>query len=116
VLVLGSPGGGRIINGVLLVLLHRLAFGLSLPEAVALPRYHHQWMPDALFLEKSAFTSAQMDALRKLGHDVRDISEISAATPKPKSVGQVNAIERDPKTGELVGVGDARRGGVARTY
>ncbi len=116
VLVVGSPGGGRIINGVLLVLLHRLAFGLSLPEAVALPRYHHQWMPDVLFLEKSAFSSAQMDALRKLGHDIRDISEISAATPKPKSVGQVNAIERDPKTGELVGVGDGRRGGVARTY
>jgi len=116
VLVLGSPGGARIINGVLLVLLNRLAFGISLPEAVALPRYHHQWMPDALFLEKSAFTSVKMDALRSRGHDVRDISEISAATPRPKSIGQVNAIERDPKTGELVGVGDGRRGGVARTY
>ncbi len=116
VLVLGSPGGARIINGVLLVLLNRLAFGMSLPEAVALPRYHHQWLPDALFLEKSSFTSVQVDALRNLGHDVRDISEISAAIPKPKSVGQVNAIERDPKTGELIGVGDGRRGGVARTY
>ncbi|HXE75873.1 MAG TPA: gamma-glutamyltransferase [Candidatus Xenobia bacterium] len=116
VLVLGSPGGARIINSVFLVLLNRLAFGLSLPEAVALPRYHHQWMPDVLFLEKDSFTSAQMDALRSRGHEVRDISEISSSGSGPKHVGQVNAIERDPKTGDLIGVGDARRGGIARTY
>ena len=114
VLVLGSPGGGRIINSVLLVLLNRLVFDLPLPEAVALPRYHHQWLPDTLFVEKDMFTQGQMDALRALGHDVRDISEMS--TSGPKFIGQVNAIERDPKTGELIGVGDGRRGGVARAH
>lgn len=114
VLVLGSPGGGRIINSVLLVLLNRLAFNLPLPEAVALPRYHHQWLPDSLFVEKEMFTQGQMDALRALGHDVRDVSEMSASGPK--FIGQVNAIERDPKTGELLGVGDGRRGGVARAH
>jgi len=114
VLIVGSPGGGRIINAVLLVLLNRLAFGLSLPEAVALPRYHHQWLPDALYVEKEMFTQEKLDALRALGHDVRDISEISAS--RPRHIGQVNAIERDPKTGELTGVGDGRRGGVARAH
>ncbi|MGH9780147.1 MAG: gamma-glutamyltransferase [Candidatus Acidiferrales bacterium] len=114
VLVLGSPGGGRIINSVLLVLLNRLAFNLELPEAVALPRYHHQWLPDTLFVEKEMFTQEKIDALRALGHDVRDVSEMSSSGPK--FIGQVNAIERDPKTGELIGVGDGRRGGVARAH
>ncbi len=114
VLVLGSPGGGRIINAVLLVLLNRLAFGMPLPEAVALPRYHHQWLPDVLYIEKGMFTGQQLEALRALGHDVRDISEISATGPK--FIGQVNAIERNPRTGELLGVGDGRRGGVARAH
>ncbi|MGH9787644.1 MAG: gamma-glutamyltransferase, partial [Candidatus Acidiferrales bacterium] len=114
VLVLGSPGGGRIINSVLLVLLNRLAFKLPLPEAVALPRYHHQWLPDTLFVEKEMFTGQQLDALRALGHDVRDVSEMSSSGPK--FIGQVNAIERDPKNGELIGVGDGRRGGVARAH
>jgi gamma-glutamyltranspeptidase/glutathione hydrolase len=113
-LVLGSPGGGRIINSVLLVLLNRLAFGLSLPEAVALPRYHHQWLPDALFVEKNMFTQEKLDALRALGHDVRDISELSASGPK--FIGQVNAIECDAKSGGLIGVGDGRRGSVARAH
>jgi gamma-glutamyltranspeptidase/glutathione hydrolase len=114
VLVLGSPGGGRIINAVLLVLLNRLVFDLPLPEAVALPRYHHQWLPDALFVEKDMFTGQQLEALRALGHDVRGISETSSSGPR--FIGQVNAIERDPKSGLLLGVGDGRRGGVARAH
>lgn len=104
VLVLGSPGGPTIINSVLLVLLNRLVFGLDLPEAVALGRYHHQWLPDKLVLEKERFPEALVRALEARGHvlDWRG------------RIGVVNAIERNPATGELVGVGDARREAVAR--
>ncbi len=106
ILALGSPGGPRIINAVLLVLLNRLAFGRPLAEAVALPRYHHQWLPDTLFLEKDLFSQEQLDALAARGHALRE----------RESIGTVNAIERDPATGRLTGVGDARRRGVARGF
>ena len=51
-LVLGSPGGGTIINTVLQVLLNVIAFNMDVREAVAAPRFHHQWMPDRLILER----------------------------------------------------------------
>ncbi|MBI4466799.1 MAG: gamma-glutamyltransferase, partial [Acidobacteria bacterium] len=98
VLVLGSPGGPRIISSVLEVLLHRLIFEDDLALAVARPRFHHQWLPDKLFLEPEVFTEAQVAALRALGHQV----ELQG------KVGRVNAIERQPATGELYGVADAR--------
>ena len=113
-LVLGAPGGPRIISAVVEVTLNRLAFGDDLPLAVARPRFHHQWLPDALFVEDDLFSAAQLDALRARGHQVRNLSEIS--DEKPGRAGRVNAIERDPKTGELVGVADARGGGAARGY
>ena len=113
-LVLGAPGGPRIISAVVEVTLNRLAFGDDLPLAVARPRFHHQWLPDALYVEDDLFSAAQLDALRARGHQVRNLSEIS--DEKPGRAGRVNAIERDPKTGELVGVADARGGGAARGY
>ena len=67
-----------------------------------------------LFVEEGVYTEAQLEALRARGHVVRDISEITTA--RPPAVGQVNAIERNPLTGELYGVADARRGGLARGY
>ena len=114
ILALGSPGGPRIISAMVEVLLHRLLFGDDLALAVARPRFHHQWLPDKLFVEEGVYTEAQLEALRARGHVVRDISEITTA--RPPAVGQVNAIERNPLTGELYGVADARRGGLARGY
>lgn len=51
-LVTGSPGGRTIINTVFCVLLNRLAFDLSPEESVREPRFHHQWMPDQIQIEK----------------------------------------------------------------
>lgn len=117
VLALGSPGGPRIISAVVEVLLNRLVFGDDLALAVARPRFHHQWLPDALYLEEDVFTEEQMNVLRARGHLVRKISEISTSRPRPRSVGHVNALERHPATGELYGVADARGGGgAARGY
>jgi len=110
-LALGSPGGGRIISAVVQTLLFRLFFGDDLALAVARPRLHHQWMPDELRLEAGVFTETQIKALKALGHTIKEIP--GSGIP---SVGQVNAAERDPETGELYGVADARRGGAARGY
>lgn len=52
VMVTGSPGGSRIITTVLQVIVNVVDNGLSLAEAVAAPRVHHQWRPDALLTEQ----------------------------------------------------------------
>lgn len=50
-LVTGSPGGSRIITTVLQVVINVVDFGMNIAEAVAAPRIHHQWKPDALVVE-----------------------------------------------------------------
>ena len=66
-LALGAPGGTRIITCVLHTLLNYLDYGMSLYDAVAAPRFHHQWHPDILLLERdpsfSATTRAELLAM-----------------------------------------------------
>ncbi|MGB9606175.1 MAG: gamma-glutamyltransferase, partial [Bryobacteraceae bacterium] len=50
-MVVGSPGGPRIITTVLQVIVHVLDFGMNIQQAVDWPRFHHQWLPDKLYLE-----------------------------------------------------------------
>jgi gamma-glutamyltranspeptidase/glutathione hydrolase len=70
VAVLGTPGGSRIIT---MVLLGVLGYddGLSAADVAALPRYHHQWMPDAIQAETGTFDAATAQALRAMGHTVQ---------------------------------------------
>ena len=51
-LVTGSPGGSRIITTVLQVILNVIDRGMTIAEAVAAPRIHHQWLPDEVFVER----------------------------------------------------------------
>jgi gamma-glutamyltranspeptidase/glutathione hydrolase len=53
--ILGSPGGGAIITSVAQVLMNMIDFDMSLTDAVNAPRFHHQWMPDVIFVENYAF-------------------------------------------------------------
>ena len=68
--VLGTPGGSRIITMVLLGMLGYDA-GLDAQAVAALPRYHHQWMPDVIDAESGAFTPEVAEALRGLGHTLK---------------------------------------------
>ncbi|MGY1410291.1 MULTISPECIES: gamma-glutamyltransferase [unclassified Luteimonas] len=70
VVALGTPGGSRIITMVLLGILGYDA-GLDAQAVAALPRYHHQWMPDVIGAESGAFTPQVAQALRALGHTLR---------------------------------------------
>jgi gamma-glutamyltranspeptidase/glutathione hydrolase len=101
-LVLGSPGGPRIVTSVVQVLLRVLAFDASLADAVAAPRLHQQWSPAKTAVEKS-FSEDLADLLRSLGHeiDVRD-----------GTFGSVQAIAVHP-SGRVEGASDPRRGGAA---
>jgi len=70
VLVTGSPGGRTIINTVLAVVLAVVEYGLNGREAVALPRMHHQWMPDRLTVEEGRLDPEVVTRLRAMGHEV----------------------------------------------
>jgi len=68
-MVTGSVGGGRIITGTLQVMMNVMDHGMNVAEAVSVPRFHHQWMPDELRLEKG-FSGDTVRLLRERGHDV----------------------------------------------
>ncbi|MGH8077309.1 MAG: gamma-glutamyltransferase, partial [Lysobacter sp.] len=67
--VIGAPGGSRIITQVLLAILAYDA-GLNAQQVAALPRFHHQWMPDAISAEPGALDAGTVAALQAMGHTV----------------------------------------------
>src|SRR5207302_4572374 len=67
ILVLGSPGGPRIITAVLETLTNIVDFGLAPDKAVAAPRFHQQWLPDALFYERGGLSAAVLAELAERG-------------------------------------------------
>ncbi len=71
IVVLGTPGGSRIVSMVMLGLLAAME-GQMPTEFVAAPRFHHQYLPDVLSAEKGTFTREERQALQALGHVVSD--------------------------------------------
>ncbi|UHQ22091.1 gamma-glutamyltransferase [Lysobacter sp. 5GHs7-4] len=69
VIAVGAPGGSRIITQVLLAILAYDA-GLAPQQVAALPRFHHQWMPDAISAEAGALAPDTVTALQAMGHKV----------------------------------------------
>jgi len=69
VLIIGAPGGSRIITGVLQVILNVIDFGMNVQDAVDAPRFHHQWQPDRLYTERG-ISPDTVAALRTKGHQV----------------------------------------------
>jgi len=69
VLVTGSPGGARIITTVLQTVVNTIDYGMNPAEAAATPRFHHQWTPDELRIEKG-FSNDTLALLRQWGHKV----------------------------------------------
>lgn len=65
--VLGTPGGSTIITSVFQTLLNILDFGLSPYEAVNQPKFHHQWQPDVVYVEKD-FDPAVRKQLESVGY------------------------------------------------
>jgi gamma-glutamyltranspeptidase/glutathione hydrolase len=70
-LVLGAPGGPRIITAVYHVISDVIDHRMSLATAIEAPRSHHQALPDTLILERGGFAPAVIDSLRAMGHAVR---------------------------------------------
>ncbi len=72
VLVIGSPGGPRIITTVLQVILNLVDHGMAIDTAIAAPRVHHQWLPDMLFVEPGALPPEVRSALAAMGHRIEE--------------------------------------------
>ena len=105
-LVLGSPGGGTIINTVLQVLLNVVVYHMDVLQAVVAPRFHDQWMPDQITYEKWGFSADTLDKLKKAGYKLNETD----------SLGECEAIEVDPATGWRFGAADPRGAGKAEGY
>ncbi len=71
-MLLGAPGGSKIITTVAQAILNFTRFGMTLPETVAYPRFHHQWLPDRVDFEKGAFDPETVKAVEGYGHAVKD--------------------------------------------
>jgi gamma-glutamyltranspeptidase/glutathione hydrolase len=67
-LVLGSPGGSTIITTVLQVLINCVDFEMNMAQAVAMPRFHHQWQPDRIVFEPFALNPDTRTILLAMGH------------------------------------------------
>ena len=105
VLILGSPGGSTIITTVANDLISTLVNGLTIQQAADAPRFHHQYLPDRLDVEK-AFPAATVEALRKMGYSVERANE--ADDTNPGVWGDSELIAIDPTTGVLSGGHDHR--------
>lgn len=102
-LVLGSPGGPRIISTVANILMGVLDYGLDIQQAVNAPRFHHQWQPDILYMEKFGVSPDTVRLLEARGHKVKQSSYWSDG----------ECIAVDPESGDLLGAPDGRNGGKA---
>lgn len=106
VLVTGSPGGSTIINTVLQVILNVVDHQMSVEDAVASPRFHHQWQPDMIRMEPGALGDGVQETLEAMGH--RDLA------PMGYGLGDANSILRI--NGVMHGSSDPRSVGGASAY
>jgi gamma-glutamyltranspeptidase/glutathione hydrolase len=106
ILIIGSPGGSRIITTVIQVVLNVLTFEMDIQEAINMPRVHHQWYPDSLYFEKHAINLDAIDALKSRGHKIG--SEIG--------IGRAQGIFIDRKNNLFWGAADPRSYGKAVGY
>lgn len=104
VLVLGTPGGSRIISMVLLGVLGHTQ-GLDAAGVVALPRYHHQYLPDRIEFEPGALTGTEQAALVRRGHALKALAD---------SYGNMQAVWWERSSNRLEAASDPRGVGSGR--
>jgi gamma-glutamyltranspeptidase/glutathione hydrolase len=109
-LVLGSPGGPRIITTVANILMGVVDYGMNIQEAVNAPRFHHQWLPDLVSVEQD-FPADLVKQLQAMGHKVEFGAQEGGSSAPYWSDGECIMI--DPKSGERLGASDKRNNGKA---
>jgi gamma-glutamyltranspeptidase / glutathione hydrolase len=74
-IVLGTPGGTTIPTSVFQTIVNIIDFGMSADDAVNKPKFHHQWLPDQIDVERS-FPEATRTALEKMGYTIKERGSI----------------------------------------
>lgn len=96
-MIVGTPGGSTIITSVFQTLLNVLEFNKSMQAAVEAKKFHHQWLPDTVYVEQGALDSATVKKLTAKGYPVMQRS----------NMGRVDAILKT-KWGYYQGGADPR--------
>jgi gamma-glutamyltranspeptidase / glutathione hydrolase len=120
IMVLGSPGGSRIITIVVNTLINVVDYGMNIQEAVDAPRIHHQWLPDQITVEPYALSPDTVRILNNMGHKIIEQVPWGAAeaifiAPKQVSASTIASSGNDaassgkPVPGRLFGANDDRR-------
>jgi len=104
-MVVGTPGGSTIITSVFQVISNVIDFGMNIHDAVQVPRFHHQWLPDVLRIEEGAIPAVSEKILQEMGY----------TTIQRGQIGRVEAIQIG-KDGKLHGAADRRGDDSARGY
>jgi gamma-glutamyltranspeptidase/glutathione hydrolase len=104
-LVLGSPGGARIITTVANILMGVVDYGLDIQQSVNAPRFHNQWLPDESYIEPG-ISPDTIHILQQKGHTLKQEHYWSDG----------ECIEINLKTGERLGASDGRNNGRAIGY
>jgi gamma-glutamyltranspeptidase/glutathione hydrolase len=102
--LVGTPGGSRIVSMVMLAVLD-YAEGHGPASWVALPRFHHQYLPDVIEHEPASFTPAEQAELRKLGHQLKETG---------RAYGDMQAVLWDRVSKRVEAASDPRGEGSAR--
>ena len=105
-IVIGSPGGSRIITTVLQVILNCLEFDMNISDAINSPRIHHQWLPDKIYIEKFAISNDVLIKLEKMGYKFDDANKFTI-------LGLAEGILIDQEKNIFYGAADKRGAGSA---
>jgi len=101
-MVVGTPGGSTIITSVFQTVLNVLAFGQGMQAAVTAPRFHHQWLPDEIAVEKGAIAPTTRSYLEAKGYSFKDrgsIGRVDAILVRPDGELETGADPRGNDTG-----------------
>ena len=115
-LILGTPGGATIITSVFQTILNVYEFNMNVQDAVNAPRFHHQWLPDVIIIEKNGSDNRIDSLLRNKNYNVISLpfeSEMSGMSPR-SYIGAVDAIFID-ENGKVSGGADYRGDDFAAT-
>ncbi len=125
-MVLGSPGGSRIITITLQTALNVIDHGMAPQEAVDAPRIHHQWLPDEVYYEQRGVSADSLNLLKTMGYKMVEQNPWGAAElilvglagiegVSPANSGNDSAVSGKVREGYLYGANDVRRPAGAAT-
>jgi gamma-glutamyltranspeptidase/glutathione hydrolase len=118
-LVLGSPGGPRIITTTLQTLINIIDYGMDVQAAVDAPRVHHQWLPDKVFIEPFALSPDTQAVLAAMGYAFEQqrpwgAAEVIERTTDRGGAGEpASTAKPEDRSQSLSGGSDSRRPGGA---